>query len=73
MGLKGGSMDKTARYVLSPWWFAFWTIVFATVGYITEGKLGAVTGAVIVLCFSHAALLEYLRDERGKAEHADGE
>lgn len=56
-------MDKIARRILNPWWYALWVLACLAVGYYTDGDSGAVQGALIATVLAHGALLDLLRDE----------
>jgi hypothetical protein len=57
---------------LSPWWFAMWVIALAGVGYLRDGRFGAVEGAAVALVLAHGALLEVLSEERKRAANTIG-
>ena len=57
-------MESITKRILSPWWFLFWVLGLAGAGYLTEGRLGAIEGAVVAVVLAHAALLELLTEER---------
>jgi len=52
---------------LNPWWFAAVVAGFAGAGYFSDGRVGAIEGAVVAVVLAHGALLEVLREERRRS------